>query len=57
MPLLPYGPEWRAHRRLAHIALSPAAVRKFHRAQEDIAALFFQGLLNTPDDFFALMRL
>ncbi|KAF7799349.1 hypothetical protein EIP86_010581 [Pleurotus ostreatoroseus] len=52
MPLLPYGDEWRAQRKLAHHALSPSAVKRYHAVQEDLAALLGQQLLNTPEDFF-----
>ncbi|EED79605.1 predicted protein, partial [Postia placenta Mad-698-R] len=57
MPLLPYGEEWRAHRRLAHTALSPAAVKRYHGVQEDLAALLCQRLLQSPEDFFNHVRL
>ena len=57
MPLLPYGDEWRAQRKLAHHALSPSAVKRYHAVQEDLAALLGQQLLNTPEDFFSHVRL
>lgn len=57
MVFLPYGDEWRAHRKLAHLALSPAAVKQYHTMQEDIAAFLGKGLLDNPEDFFALVRM
>ncbi|KAJ3552582.1 hypothetical protein NM688_g4079 [Phlebia brevispora] len=57
MPLLSYDDEWRAHRKLAHNALSPSAVRRYHTTQEDLAALLGQQLLNEPEDFFTHVRL
>ncbi|EED84236.1 predicted protein, partial [Postia placenta Mad-698-R] len=57
MPLLPYGEEWRAHRRLAHSALSPTAVRRYHGIQEDMAALLCMRLLREPEAFFSHVRL
>ncbi|OBZ74343.1 O-methylsterigmatocystin oxidoreductase [Grifola frondosa] len=57
MPLLPYGKEWREHRKLAHVALSPAAVKKYHGVQEDIAALMNRDFLDRPEDFFSHVRL
>ncbi|KAK7461271.1 hypothetical protein VKT23_008447 [Stygiomarasmius scandens] len=57
MPLLPYGKEWREHRKLAHVALSPTAVKKYHIVQEDLAALMMKDFLNEPQDFFSHVRL
>ncbi|RDB19701.1 hypothetical protein Hypma_013169 [Hypsizygus marmoreus] len=57
MPLLPYGQEWRQHRKLAHVALNPTATRKYHSVQEDLAALLNKALLDDPKNFFAHVRL
>ncbi|EMD36301.1 hypothetical protein CERSUDRAFT_65977 [Gelatoporia subvermispora B] len=57
MILLPYGPEWRAHRRLAHVALGPAQIKEYAILQEDIAASLAQAFLETPQDFFTLVRM
>ncbi|THH16796.1 hypothetical protein EW146_g3913 [Bondarzewia mesenterica] len=57
MPLLPYGKEWREHRKLAHRALSAGAVKKYHIVQEDLAALLNKDFLEKPDEFFAHVRL
>ncbi|KAJ8482310.1 hypothetical protein ONZ51_g5439 [Trametes cubensis] len=57
MPLLPYGAEWRTQRKLAHAALSPSAVRKYHIVQEDLAALLCKEIMDTPNDFFVHVRM
>ncbi|KAJ7626268.1 cytochrome P450 [Mycena polygramma] len=57
MPLLPYGNEWRTQRKLAHVALSPASVKKYHIVQEDLAILLCTSLLSTPKAFFDHVRL
>ena len=57
MPLLPYNDEWRAHRKLAHNALSPSAVKRYYTIQEDLAALLAKQFLDTPEDFFSHIRL
>ncbi|OCH86990.1 cytochrome P450 [Obba rivulosa] len=56
MIFMPYGPEWRAHRKLAHAALNPAQVKGYHTLQEDIAALFAKALVDTPHDFYSHVR-
>jgi cytochrome P450 len=57
MPLLPYGPEWRACRKLAHVALSITAVAKYHHAQEALTALLLRDILDQPKRFFDHVRL
>ncbi|OSC96472.1 cytochrome P450 [Trametes coccinea BRFM310] len=57
MPLLPYGPEWRTQRKLAHSALSPSSVKKYHIIQEDLAAMLCREILDDPKDFFSAVRL
>lgn len=57
MPLLPYGPEWRASRKLAHVALSPAAVAKYHHIQEELATMLLKDFLDAPEHFFSHVRL
>ncbi|KIK54688.1 hypothetical protein GYMLUDRAFT_99986 [Collybiopsis luxurians FD-317 M1] len=57
MPLLPYGREWRSQRRLAHAALNPTAVRKYHTLQEDLASRMLLDLIDRPEAFFAHVRL
>ncbi|KAG6919656.1 hypothetical protein DXG01_003520 [Tephrocybe rancida] len=53
----PYGKEWRENRRMAYLALSPKATRKYHTIQEDILTLLNQALLDNPTDFIAHVRL
>ncbi|KAF5370376.1 hypothetical protein D9758_006898 [Tetrapyrgos nigripes] len=57
MPLLPYGTEWRAHRKLAHVALNQNAVKVYHSAQEDLAVLLSKALVDKPENFFSHVRL
>ncbi|KAI0635410.1 cytochrome P450 [Trametes polyzona] len=57
MVLLPYGDEWKAHRRLAHIALSPNAVRQYYTVQEDLAASLCQAIVDDPEDFCSQIKL
>ncbi|KAI0704573.1 cytochrome P450 [Earliella scabrosa] len=57
MPLLPYREEWRMQRKLAHSALSPAAVKKYYTIQEDLAAILAKQLIDSPEDFFDHIRL
>ena len=57
MPLLPYGLEWRACRKLAHVALSITAVTKYHHVQEVLAALLLKDILDKPKEFFDHVRL
>ncbi|KAH9950527.1 cytochrome P450 [Amylocystis lapponica] len=56
-PFLQYGEEWRAHRKLAHIALSAKASQRYHPMLEDLAALLAEMLLKTPEDFSSHVRL
>ncbi|KAI0635409.1 cytochrome P450 [Trametes polyzona] len=57
MALMSYTDEWKAHRRLAHVALSPNAVKRYHVVQEDLAALLSQAFVDNPEDFFSQVRL
>lgn len=57
MPVLQYGDEWREQRKLAHVALSPAAVKNYHSIQEDHAAKLSKQLLDSPLEFFDHARL
>lgn len=52
-----YDAEWRACRRLEHLALSPAAVRDYQPMQERVAAQFVQELAADPDNFYDIVRL
>jgi len=57
MPMLQYGPTWREHRKLARMALSPDAVKKYHKVQEDIVAMYVDSLLEQPAEFASQLRL
>ncbi|THH21271.1 hypothetical protein EW146_g251 [Bondarzewia mesenterica] len=57
LALIPYGKEWREHRKLANVALSATAVKRYHVVQENLAALLNKDLLDKPDDFFNHVRL
>lgn len=57
MPVLQYGDEWREQRKLAHVALSPAAVKNYHSIQEDHAVKLSKQLLDSPLEFFDHARL
>ncbi|KAH9951705.1 cytochrome P450 [Amylocystis lapponica] len=57
LPLLSYGDEWRAQRKLAHTALSQKAIQKYHVIQEDLAASLAGMFLDAPEDFFHHVRL
>ncbi|KIM79189.1 hypothetical protein PILCRDRAFT_823775 [Piloderma croceum F 1598] len=57
MVVINYGKTWREHRKLTYIALNPEAVKQYYRAQERIALLLLNGLLDAPQDFDSLLRL
>lgn len=57
MPMLAYNDEWRAQRKLAHVALGPSVVKKYHGIQEDLAILLAKQILDAPKDFFSHIRL
>ncbi|OCH90216.1 cytochrome P450 [Obba rivulosa] len=57
LAFLPYGDEWRIHRKLAHSVLSPTAVKEYHAMQEDIVATFAKSMIDTPEDLFTTMRM
>ena len=52
-----YGAEWRACRKLEHIALGPATMRQYEPMQEKFSATLAKDILETPDEFFELIRL
>ncbi|KAG7089831.1 hypothetical protein E1B28_011478 [Marasmius oreades] len=54
---MPYGSEWREHRKLAHLALGLTAVKKYQVIQEDITVLLCKDILETPQNFHSLVRL
>ncbi|KIP07601.1 hypothetical protein PHLGIDRAFT_70797 [Phlebiopsis gigantea 11061_1 CR5-6] len=57
MILMEYGAEWRASRKLEHIALGPAAMRQYEPMQEKFAATLAKDILESPDHFYDLTRL
>jgi cytochrome P450 len=48
--LMPYGDEWRRHRRMLASKFGPVAVQCFHPVQEYVSGLLVDRLLETPDD-------
>ena len=52
MLLMSYGDEWRAQRKLIHMALNSKAVQKYHPLVEDYASGMAVKLLNDPEDFY-----
>lgn len=54
---MPYGPEWRESRKLAHHALNPGAASKYHKTQEDIAALLAFDIASQQNNFFDFVRM
>ncbi|KAJ7037367.1 cytochrome P450 [Mycena alexandri] len=55
--LMPYGEEWREHRKITYAALNPRAVKAWHRAQEDLAAIMIKDILERSDEFSRHIRL
>ncbi|KAJ7133367.1 cytochrome P450 [Mycena epipterygia] len=57
MPAMSCNKTWHQHRRLAHTAFSPEAVKKYYGAQEDIAVLLSLALIEEPERFIDHVRL
>lgn len=57
MPVMSSTKTWQLHRRLAHTAFSPEAVKKYYGAQEDIAVLLSLALIEEPERFIDHVRL
>ncbi|THU79223.1 cytochrome P450 [Dendrothele bispora CBS 962.96] len=55
--LLPYGPEWREHRRLTHLAINTRTIPNYHVVQEDVAAILNSDLLRSPEQFLEHLQL
>lgn len=55
--MLPYGPWWRAHRRVLAQHLHPGAVTQYNDYHEENASAFLCRLLHTPDDLVDHLRL
>ena len=54
---MPYGSEWRACRKLEHIALSSSAVKKYEPLQERLAAMLVCEISRNQTNFYDLVRL
>ncbi|EMD36014.1 hypothetical protein CERSUDRAFT_96238 [Gelatoporia subvermispora B] len=52
-----YGDTWRAERKLAHMALSPSAVKTYDSILEEIAVRLAADVLEAPENFYAMLRL
>lgn len=52
-----YDTEWRACRRLEHIALNATAVKDYQPMQERVAAEFIHDLAADPENFYDIVRL
>ncbi|GJE83988.1 cytochrome P450 [Phanerochaete sordida] len=57
MPLMPYGPEWKAARKLALVALNPTSVKQYRSVVEHYAAKLALDIVEDPSDFYELTRL
>lgn len=57
MPLMDYCSKWKMHRKLARVALSPEATKKYHRTQEQLAVMLCQLILRKPKEFDNHIRL
>ncbi|KAJ6558171.1 cytochrome P450 [Mycena capillaripes] len=57
LALMPYGEEWRQHRKITHTALNTTAVKKWHAAQQDLAVVMIKDILDCPQEFFGHIRL
>lgn len=55
--MLQLGLVWKQHRKLANLALSPEAVKKYYLIQEDAVAMYLDSLVEHPEDFVAQLRL
>lgn len=57
MPLLQYSdPSWKKQRKVAHLALSPEAVRTYDLVADNVVK-YVDSLLDKPDDFAPQLRL
>ena len=57
MTIMPYGPEWRACRKLEHMVLSSSAVKKYESLQERLVAMLVGEIVKNQEDFYDLVRL
>ena len=57
MALMGYGPEWRACRKLEHMALNASVVKQYEPMQEHFAVTLAKEIIDDPDNFYDLVRL
>ncbi|PBK63903.1 cytochrome P450 [Armillaria solidipes] len=57
IPMLPYGPIFKQHRKLCHMSLSSESVKQYHNIQEDATAMYLSSILDTPSSFVKQLRL
>jgi cytochrome P450 len=57
MPLMSYGPSWKQHRKLTHVALNAESVKRYQSIQEQHVAVFLHSLLESPQNFVDELRL
>ncbi|PBK86350.1 cytochrome P450 [Armillaria gallica] len=57
VPMLPYGPTFKQHRKLCHISLNHESVKLYHGIQEDATAMYLSSILDTPASFIKQLRL
>jgi cytochrome P450 len=54
---LPYGVEWRQHRRAFHQYLNNNAVQKYHPIMNEETKMFLQRIKSNPDHVFIGLQL
>ncbi|KZW02980.1 cytochrome P450, partial [Exidia glandulosa HHB12029] len=52
IPFMPYGQEWRLHRRAMHAHLNETAVKNLAGMQERLNARFLRKILHAPEDWW-----
>jgi len=57
LPLMPYGDEWRARRRLFHEVLGVRLTSSFDNHRYKYTYHFLSGLLEAPERFFQEVEL
>ena len=55
--MMPYGDEYRAQRKLAHVTLNPKAVQKYQPFLEDFASWMALNILNDPEGLYEHVKL
>lgn len=48
---MPYGQNWRRHRRLFWQHFHPGVISEYHAVQRDVSGLFLDKLLASPERF------